>query len=255
MVFDTHLHTLFSTDSKMNIEEAIDAGEKKNLGIIITEHIDLNYPVKGEFVFDIDKYFKEYNKYRSNKVLLGVEIGMGEEIKEQNKSINDKYEFDYVLGSIHLLNGLDLYEKTIYKSSPKKEVFEMYFKTMLACLRCHEYIDSLAHIDYISRYAAYHDGEIYYNEYSDYIDEVLKFIVDREIVIEINTRRLNKKEVCENLMPIYKRYSELGGRFVTIGSDSHYKDSIGLNFKNALKMAENCNLKPVFFEKRLMKYA
>ncbi|MCR3761084.1 histidinol phosphate phosphatase [Clostridium felsineum] len=254
MIFDTHIHTLFSTDSKMEINEAIDAANKKNIGMIITEHIDFNYPVKGKFVFDIDKYFKDYYKYRSDKVLLGVEIGMGEEIKDQNREINKNYDFDYVLGSIHLLGGKDLYEKDMYKNSDKREVFETYFETMLASLSCHTYINSLAHIDYISRYATYKDPEIYYNEYSDYIDEVLKFIVDREIAFEINTRRIGKKEICDNLIPIYKRYRELGGRFVTIGSDSHNKESIGANFENAFKIAESCNLKPVYFEKRNIKY-
>lgn len=254
MIYDTHIHTLFSTDSKLNIEDAVNRADNDNIGMIVTEHIDFNYPVKGEFVFNVDEYFKKYEKYRNDKVMLGVEIGMTEEIKKDNKNLNDNYEFDYVLGSIHFVNNIDLYDKIMYKDTSKRDVFEDYFKTMINCLECHDYIDSLAHIDYISRYATYDDPEIHYNEYSDYIDEVFKSIIDKGIVLEINTRRLNKKDICDNMLAIYKRYGELGGKFVTIGSDSHDKDSIGMNFKNALEMAEACGLNPVYFNKRVMKY-
>ncbi|PJI09355.1 MULTISPECIES: histidinol phosphate phosphatase [Clostridium] len=254
MIYDTHIHTLFSTDSKLNIEDAVNRAANDNIGMIVTEHIDFNYPVKGEFVFNVDEYFKKYEKYRNDKVMLGVEIGMTEEFKSHNKDLNDNYEFDYVLGSIHFVNNIDLYDKIMYKDTSKRDVFEDYFKAMINCLECHDYIDSLAHIDYISRYATYDDPEIHYSEYSDYIDEVFKSIIDKGIVLEINTRRLNKKDICDNMLAIYKRYNELGGKFVTIGSDSHDKDSIGMNFNNALEMAEACGLNPVYFNKRVMKY-
>ena len=43
MVFDSHIHTKFSTDSNMDILEAIAVSKEKNIGIIITEHLDLDY--------------------------------------------------------------------------------------------------------------------------------------------------------------------------------------------------------------------
>ena len=44
MVFDTHLHTEISSDSEMKIEEAIKQAKALNLGLIITELMDLFSP-------------------------------------------------------------------------------------------------------------------------------------------------------------------------------------------------------------------
>ncbi len=60
MIFDTHMHCQYSIDSKMSAEEAKAAALQQNLGIIITEHWDEDYPTNPEaFVFDIEDYFKQ----------------------------------------------------------------------------------------------------------------------------------------------------------------------------------------------------
>lgn len=254
MIFDSHVHTEFSTDSKLRLEEALTTAEKFNIGIITTEHIDLNYPEKGKFVFNINEYFEKFHKYRSDKYLMGVEIGMTEEYSNQNRKINEDYDFDYVLGSIHFVDNLDIYEKELYQGRDKDAVYRRYFEQMLSCLKTHEYINSLAHIDYICRYAVYNNTEIYYEDYKELIDEVLKFIKEREIALEINLRRLGSDKALGHLVSIYKRYRELGGSLVTIGSDSHYADAIGLNLKKALDLAKECDLKTVYYKNRKPEY-
>lgn len=254
MIFDSHVHTEFSTDSELKLEEALKAAKELNLGIISTDHIDLNYPGKNKFVFDIDDYFNKYHKYRGSNYLIGVEIGMTEEYSDENRKINQSYDFDYVIGSIHFVDGIDIYEKSFYEDRKKSDAYRRYFETMINCIKIHEYVDSLAHIDYICRYATYKDSEIYYNEYDELIDEILKFIIDREIAFEINTRRLDKDYIIKNLIPIYKRYKDMGGSLVTIGSDAHYGENIGINMKEAFSIAEECNLKPVYYKNRKPEY-
>jgi histidinol-phosphatase (PHP family) len=173
---------------------------------------------------------------------------------EQNEKIEKNYNFDYVLGSIHFVNNVDIFDPKMYENKDKKIVYENYFKDMIACLKHHKYIDTLAHIDYICRYAQYEDKEIYYDDYRQYIDEVLKNIINNDICLEINTRRLNSKGTVYNLIPIYKRYSELGGKYVTFGSDAHNTDSIGMNFKAAEGMSELCSLRAVYFKNRKLEY-
>lgn len=68
MIFDTHMHCQYSIDSKMSAKEAKAAALQQNLGIIITEHWDEDYPTNPEaFVFDIEDYFKQLAPYRSKK--------------------------------------------------------------------------------------------------------------------------------------------------------------------------------------------
>ncbi|MCM8709621.1 histidinol phosphate phosphatase [Clostridium sp. SYSU_GA19001] len=254
MLFDSHIHTEFSTDSKMWISEAIEKAEELNIGLILTEHMDINYPEKDSFIFSPEEYFKEYEKYKSNKLLLGIELGMQPNCVLEGKKIIEKYPFDYVLGSIHLVDGIDIYLENYYKGRSKKETFEMYFKFMLDCLNAYTFIDSLAHIDYISRYARYDDSELIYEDFYEYIDEILKTAVQKNIALEINTRRFESNKSIRNVQKIYKRFYELGGRIVTLGSDSHQKGQIGYKLDIAKDMADSCGLKAVYYKNRKPEY-
>lgn len=249
-MFDSHVHTRFSTDSKMNIEDALKKASDLNLGLILTEHMDIKYPVEGKFNFNPKAYFNEYSKYRNDKLLLGVEMGIRPDCLEENKELEESYQFDYIIGSVHVVDNIDIYQRVFYEGRSKKEVYLQYLNAMLESIKTHDFIDSLGHIDYIARYARYDDNEIYYRDFSDEIDEILKVLIQNEKAIEINTRRMKDQKAVDALIKIYKRYYELGGRIVTIGSDSHIPENIGSGFDTAKEMADRCSLKIVYYKER-----
>ncbi|EJP6470848.1 histidinol phosphate phosphatase [Clostridium sp. L74] len=253
-MFDTHLHTKFSTDSKMTIDEAIKASKDNNLGIIVTEHMDLGLKDENKFCFHVPSYFGEYNKYRNDKILLGIELGMEKDLVEEGKEVINSGEFDYVIGSIHLIDKVDLYLDKFYEGRSKEEAFHIYFKNMIYNLSKYDFVDSLGHIDYISRYANYEDTDISYDIFKEDIDEVLKVVVEKEKSMEINTRRLKDKKALKNLVKIYKKFYELGGRTVTLGSDSHNAKDIGNRLNLAKEIADYCNLKVVYYKNRKPEY-
>jgi len=250
MMFDCHLHTTFSTDSKMKIEEVIERCNSLNIGAIITEHMDLNFPRPNEFIFDAEKYLEEYEKYRSDKLLLGFEMGMRLDCIKENKALTEKHNFDYVIGSIHLVNNIDIYGAELYRNRSKTEAYEEYLDYVYDCVKQYDFFDCLGHIDYISRYSIYEDREIYYNEFSERIDRILKVLVEKEKAIEINTRRLGDKKAVANLIDIYKRYNDLGGKIAVFGSDSHNVNGIGSNFDTGKAIAEAANLRLAYFKNR-----
>lgn len=253
MIFDTHMHTKFSTDSKMDIKDAIQKANDEKIGIIITEHMDINFPIEGQFVFDCEKYFEEYKKYRNDKVLLGIELGLRMDCIDENKKVISENSFDFVIGSIHVVDKIDIFFKEYYEQfSSKKDAYEKYLETMHECIKIYDCFDAMAHIDYICRYSPYDDREIYYRKFADYIDEVLKLLIEKDKVIEINTARLNQDVAIENLTDIYKRYRELGGKYVTVGSDSHKSVDIARNFNEAYELIEKVGLKSVYFKDRKM---
>jgi len=254
VLVDTHMHTKFSTDSKMTIEEAVLKGRELNIGITITEHMDLGYPESNAFQFDVDEYLRDYNQFRSDTVLLGIEIGMKQDCLQDNRSLIERGALDYIIGSIHVIDNIDIYHEAYYRNRTKQEVYKGYFAAMLDCVKCYDFIDSLGHIDYITRYARFADPEIYYHEFTEQIDAVLKVIAQNEKALEINTRRLGNIKVIENLLPIYKRFAELGGRFATIGSDAHKPQDIGHGMAIALEIAAQCNLKAVYYKDRQPHY-
>lgn len=251
-MFDTHIHTVFSTDSDITIEQAIETAQDEGLKLILTEHMDLGYPVEGEFVFDAKKYFDDYTKYRNKDLLLGIEIGMNDTHIDEYRKICSNDNYDFVIASIHAVDGIDIYPEDYYIGKTKKEAYHRYLKAMEEGIKAYDFADSLGHIDYISRYARYDDTEMYYEEFKDDIDDVLRAVIESEKVIEINTRRMNSKSIIDNLMKIYTRYAELGGKYVTLGSDAHSQAAIGNHFDEAINIVRKIGLIPVYFKERKM---
>ena len=133
-------------------------------------------------------------------------------------------------------------------------MYREYFSVMRAEIYAHPYINALAHIDYIARYAAYRDAELTYAVYGEEIDEVLAALIETDTVLELNTRRFDAPQGKASLVPIFRRYRDLGGREVTLGSDAHNAAAIGFAFREAHDMAENLGLHIVTFFARRKEY-
>jgi histidinol-phosphatase (PHP family) len=261
LMFDSHLHTKYSYDSTMTIEDAIKRAEKLSLGLIITDHMDIlneksldNTGKKGS-VFDMEKYFEEYSPYRNDKLLLGVELGLIPNMVVLNKKLVNKFPLDYVLGSIHMVGKKGIGSENFFSGKSKKAVFEEYLECIIENLWHYNFIDSLGHIDFISRYAQYVDKEIRHKDYAVFLDEIFMLLNVNEIALEINAKRLEDKLAAQNMYHLYQRYKELGGKYVTLGSDSHTTEYIGRNIHIAEKLAESCELRIVYFKDRKLCYA
>ena len=253
-MFDSHVHTSFSCDCDMPLEKAIKKCRELGVGIVITDHMDIN-PFRGpEFTFNVPNFFEAYNSHRADDVLLGIEMGLRVEAVEENKSIIANHDFDFILCSTHapydMETNLEYYDKEYYDGLSKEEAYREYFSSMVKGIQENPYFDSLAHIDYIARYSPYDDKELYYDVFKPEIDEVLSLVASMDKSLEISTRRLDLESARTELRKIYKRFSELGGRHVTIGSDSHGEGVIAKNFDIALDIVKEANLSPVFYKKR-----
>lgn len=248
MLFDSHMHTKYSADSEMDPIAALERAEQLKLGVVFTDHFDYGVP---NFTFDPDAYFDEYRSLRSDRVRLGVEVGFQKSAREVNDRFIKRGPFDLVIGSIHLVDDLDIYYPEYYVGKDKREAYRRYFDAMIEESAVADY-DILGHIDYICRAAPYDDPEIDYATFRAQIDRVLSIVIEREKVLELNTRRLGSRRALKELAPIYERYRELGGRFVSIGSDAHKVEAIGNNFDAALEFARELELSVVtFVERRL----
>ena len=155
MIFDTHMHCDYSCDSEMKFADAIGAAAEQGIGITITEHWDYDYPTNPEaFIFDIDEYFARLQPLGSDKVLIGIEIGMQTHTAAADKKVAQAHPFDYVLASIHCIGGRDLYEQTCYKGRTRQQIVEEFLHDAITCLEQERDFDAFAHIDYICRYSS-----------------------------------------------------------------------------------------------------
>ena len=81
--------------------------------------MDMDYP-EGEFELDTDAYVKRVlelqEEYKDRiRICLGVELGMQEHLKDRQQAYIEKYPFDFVIGSMHLIYGEDPYFGKIYE--------------------------------------------------------------------------------------------------------------------------------------------
>ena len=251
-MYDTHMHTKpFSTDSEMELSEVIDRKKQMGLGIVLTEHMDFDFPPPSVYRFDVESYFHTYAPYRNDDLLLGVEIGFQLSAIERNQKLIKSWPFDMVIGSIHVVCGKDLYDPAYFQSfSDKKSAYGAYLDAMCENLQAFDDFDTLGHIDYICRKAPYEDSLLHYEEFPKEIDNILKLLADKGKSLEINTRLFGQKDALKELEIICQRFKELGGQTVTIGSDSHHASAIGYSIEHAYELARKCKLMPVVYRKR-----
>ena len=256
MYVDSHVHTEFSADSEMKAADALREAAKQGLGLVFTEHLDYDYPSAGteEFIFDPEAYWVAYEPLRSKGNLsLGVEMGMMASAREKNAAFLRRVPFDFVLGSIHFLDVKDLYYPETFEGREKREMYHEYLTVMRDEIYAHPFINALAHIDYIARNAPFDNPEISYGAFSEDIDAVLRALVETDTAIEINTRRLSVPRGIKELASVYRRYRQLGGRYVTIGSDAHVPQGIGRCYNRARELARAFDLTIVIFRERKMR--
>lgn len=251
MYSDYHVHSLFSFDSEESLENIFKRAVFLNMNqIAITDHQDFNWPVEGEFPYiDLKKYSETIEYYKEkykNKitVLKGIELGLMKGNSALCQNLLNTSMFDFVIGSCHIVDNMDPYYSDFWKNRDDRTSFELYFKTLLEGLKDFSQIDTLGHMDYIVRYSPNKDTNYSVSDYQDIIDEILKFIILRDIKLEINTSNLAKGFSFPNPhTDIMKRYRELGGVYVTVGSDAHSAGQIGFGFDTAKQIIEKFHLK------------
>ena len=241
MYSDYHVHSFFSFDCDEKLDNIFEKAINLNMKqIAITDHQDFNWPVAGESPYiNIEEYSQKLNFYKNkynNKltILKGIELGLMKGNAALCQNLINSSMFDFIIGSCHIVDNMDPYYSDFWKNRDDRTSFELYFKTLLAGLKDFNGIDTLGHMDYIVRYSPNSDKNYSVFDYTDIVDEILKYIILHDIKLEINTANLAKGFRFPNPhTDIIKRYRELGGIYVTVGSDAHIAQSIGYGFDMA----------------------
>lgn len=248
---DFHVHTSFSSDSTASMESMIQRGiELKLNGMCFTDHMDYDFPQQYSlpFTYNVTEQKQEFERlhamYKSKiQLFRGIEMGLKLSAKEQIGAALKEILFDYVIGSVHIVNDLDPYHSAYWESfSSEKEGLLKYFETTLTCITEIDDFDSLGHLDYIVRYAP--NPTMYsYETFRDIIDEILQVLVDKNKAMEINTSGLRKQGATNPNMMILRRYLDLGGEKITIGSDGHAPEYLAYGFDKIETMLKENGLR------------
>lgn len=258
---DYHLHTSFSSDSDNPPENVVRQAVKLGLkSICFTDHNDFDYPPEnGEVMFMLD--FKPYvdtitslkEKYSHIiDISTGVEQGLMPSVAGHVNEYDKDSVLDFIIGSSHLVYGNDPYYDEFWQNLSVKEGISTYYEGIIDSLKVCSNFDVYGHLDYIVRYAPGKDTAYNWKDYSDYIDTILRMLIEKGKGIEINTSGLKYGLKNPNPCPdIIKRYHELGGEIITTGSDAHKTEHIAYRFDVLYDILTNAGFKYyTIFKKR-----
>lgn len=240
-MFDFHLHSRVSFDSTEAPCEIIRAAERNGLReICFTDHYDYNDNKNGHHdLFSVDDYNKEYSNLSSDlvKIRRGVEFGLTPWNRKELDELDGKLNFDFIIGSVHYAGGSDPYFKDFWEGITFDEAVDRYLSQMLTCVREHDNFDVLGHITYICKPPLNPTkANLPYRKVRDITDEILKNVISKGRGIEVNTSGVDRIGDYLPSFDYVKRYFELGGEIITVGSDSHDRSRVGQYTSDAIKL-------------------
>ena len=238
--FDFHTHHDRCGHAEGSIRDYVEAAIEKGLDMIgISDHSphfysekDCLHPgiamAKSEFKHYVEEVLALKEEYKDQiEILLGVESDFFPEYCHLYKAEYAKYPFDYIIGSVHYVDDINIFQKGRWDNlteTQKVATKETYYRLIQQSATCGQF-QILGHIDAMKGF---------YPPFSsiqtEAVEQTLKIIAQHELAIEINTS--GKTKDCGGWYPsddILERALYYGVD-VTFGSDAHIPDRVGDEF-------------------------
>jgi histidinol-phosphatase (PHP family) len=232
-------------------EHAVDKGLR---ALAVTDHCEIDQFIAQKYASSVFHSYFETAKARNAfegqlLVLIGLEIGQPFANTSLSEKIIEKYSYDFVIGSIHTPRGSELDIKDIdYSKIDVYKFMNDYFEELTELARW-KYCDALAHITCPMRgIKGIYNIDFDYSKVQQSLDKLLLTMIENNKALEINTSGL--RQPIGLTMPdeqIVRRYRELGGEYVTIGSDAHNAYDVGEGIETAMQMLKRCGFDKVTF--------
>lgn len=269
---DLHIHSNNSFDAISSVEELCNSAIDRGLyAIAITDHCEAPDIIKGDDCeygcFDklIPNSIKEAKlakvKYADKlKVLCGIELGEPMHNDSCTQKALSYGEYDFILASVHNLKNMEDFYFMDYTKLDVNELLKKYFDELIETAKF-EHFDSLAHLTYPLRYIIAQTGELPdLSVFFEQIDTIYNVLIKNNKALEINVSGLFKE--MKTTLPdeqLVRRFKELGGKYITIGTDSHNAESVGVGIQEGIEVAKRAgftqytifeNRKPILIDIR-----
>ena len=256
---DLHMHTLSSFDGNYTAADMCEAAVKNGLSTIaFTDHFDVDFYEQHNLGTRQQTSYDDITAAKlafSDKirVLVGIEMGQPTYDTELTEKTLNRYTYDFVIGSIHNLRKTPDFCELKYDQFNQDDIYSLldkYFEEELILAKWNGF-DTLAHLTYPMRYIV-QSGRFNtdLSRYDDITDEIFKVLISNGKALEINTSGL--RQPIGKTMPTdnyVRRYRELGGELLTLGSDAHFTEHVGANIDDGYAIAESCGFKYVTYFK------
>lgn len=242
---DMHIHSDNSFDGNDSCIYMCETAMKKDVrAVAFCDHCEIDIFRQGNFARSVRQAYFEVAKARSAfrgslAVMNGIELGQPIYDLPTAEKVLASQKFDVVIGSIHNLpDKEDFYYTHDYDRIDTDAMLKEYFTQILKMTEWGR-INVIAHLTYPLRYLYEYNGiEPDLKKFADITDAIFREAAKRDIALEINTSGL--RQPIDKLLPelsLVKRFRELGGKLISIGSDAHYAMHIGVGIKQAYDCA------------------
>lgn len=249
MLADYHVHSAYSDDSTYPMEQVVRDAIRTNLDeLCFTEHVD--YGVKPDWDQPADArfengrpvtncpypaYFEELDRVREHygaqiRIARGLELGVQTNTIPAYERLLENYggQLDFTLLSIHQVGDKEFWNGALQEGRTQEQFTMAYYEELLGVVeRFHGY-SVVAHLDLIRRYDPTPDGPLPFSEVRDIVAEILSRVIAGGHGIEVNTSGwrygLDGPQPTDDVLLLYR---DLGGRILTLGSDSHKPEHLG----------------------------
>ncbi|MDH4421191.1 MULTISPECIES: histidinol phosphate phosphatase domain-containing protein [Bacillus] len=212
-------------EAKGYYEKYVDISDSK-LGRLQKEWLDQVRVVSlNDFTKAIEEAKERWSK-RGVTLKLGIEADYFIGCEEELKKLLALGDFDYVIGSVHFLNGWGFDNpdtKEYFEEHDLHALYDTFFKTVERAVRS-ELFDIIAHLDNIKVFNYRLDE----NEQLSYYKKIARALVETNTATEINAGlyyRYPVREMCPS--PLYLQVLAKQGVPITISSDAHYPNDLG----------------------------
>ncbi len=252
MLADYHVHCMFSDDSWYIPEKVVQDAWKNNLDeICFTDHVDYGIKpdwedaltakvMEGQRVVnvDYDAYFPCIADLRERwadriTIKTGLEFGVQTHTIPQFNALWDKYtdEFDFTLLSIHQVGDLEFWTGEFQQGRSQEAYNLAYYQELYDVATSFEHYSVLAHVDLIKRYDP--AGILNFPANRDLVAATLEHVIAAGKGIELNTSSIRyglaDSQPAKEILTLYR---DLGGSIITLGSDSHAPEHLGVYIRH-----------------------
>lgn len=216
----------------------------------VTDHVEMSAYREDGYDKALAGSYREAGEMQARcagrlRIARGVELGEPLQGLELTEQLLADYDFDFVIGSLHnLKNEQDFYFMD-FEGRDILPLLDRYFVEVLEMVRWGRF-HTLAHLTYPFRYFPSERRPADYRRWREPIDEILRTVAEKGLALEINVSGL-RQPIGKTLpdLPLIRRFRELGGELITVGSDAHRPEDIARPIGDGLTIAKEAGFRYV----------
>jgi histidinol-phosphatase (PHP family) len=188
-------------------------------------------------VYDLEPYVEAVveAKHRGLPVKLGIEVDYVRGLEEETRELLAPYPWDFVLGSVHFVDGLGIDGRPrLLDTVGVEETWRRYFEELAAAARSGLF-DVLAHPDVVKIWGE-RPAKVDYSTLLAALDDVC---------LEVSSAGLRKPVGELYPDPALLRAAHEQGVPITLASDAHVPRLVGEDFDRALALAREAGYETV----------